>query len=267
MATKRGKDHPFFKKAENSPEVVAHRGGGGEWPEETIYAFRHAIDLGVDILEMDVQMTSDGELVLMHNEKVDETTNGKGKVKNLRWEDLKELNAAASWGTADEYKNIRIPRLEDVFKEFPNARMNIEIKQNNSEVVAKLGDLIMKSGMADQVLVASLWGHILRKFRKLYKEVAISASILQVAGFNSLGTIFDGDGIPNMDAIQWKSRLITPLITKKFVKRAHDSNLVLHGWTVNDPTEMDRLRELEVDGIITDFPTTLLKILGRPVNT
>jgi glycerophosphoryl diester phosphodiesterase len=80
MSYPQGGDRPFFKKSKRSVEVIAHRGGGGEWPGETVYAFEQALKAGVDILEMDVHRTRDGALVLMHNDTVDETTNGTGAI-------------------------------------------------------------------------------------------------------------------------------------------------------------------------------------------
>lgn len=89
--------HPFFR--DKRVLVLAHRGGGGLWPESTLYAFEHAVELGVDVLEMDVQSTKDGELVVIHDDTVDRTTNGKGRVQDLTLTEIKALDAGYTWTT------------------------------------------------------------------------------------------------------------------------------------------------------------------------
>src|SRR3954467_5906305 len=137
MAT--GSDRPFFKLGKNSPEVIAHRGGGGEWPGETLYAFEKAVRLGVDILEMDVHGTIDGTLVLMHNDTVDETTDGTGRIRDLTLAEIKGLNAGYHWPPEIRQLNIRVPTLQEVFEAFPGQRMNIEIKQKEPSIITAFG--------------------------------------------------------------------------------------------------------------------------------
>ena len=243
--------------------MIAHRGGGGEWPEETIYAFRKAVDIEVDILELDVQMTSDGKLVLMHDKELERTTGITGSIKDMSSTEVKLLSAAKEWPTFKGNPETNVPQLEDVFQKFPNMRMNIEIKQKDPPIVTELCRLIKKYDMTYKVLAASLWSRVLRDVRQECPEVATSASIFQGAVFTKLGLIFDGDGIPNMDAIQWKSRLGIPIVTEKFIAKALKSKLVVHAWTVNEPKEIERMKALGVGGIITDYPSSVLRCLGR----
>jgi glycerophosphoryl diester phosphodiesterase len=263
MTIPTGADRPFFQKGVNFPEVIAHRGGGDEWPEETLYGFEQAVNLGVDVLEMDVHRTIDGALVLMHNETVDRTTDGTGRIKDLTLAEIKKLHAAARWPAEEKYRDIKVPTLEEVFDAFPNMRMNIEIKQRTPSLVKEFCNLLRERKMTDMVLVASGWNNVLHEFRRECPEVATSASVLEVEEFKALNTIFHWDYRPDTDAIQWDSKLIVNLITQKFVDKAHSLNLKVHAWTVNDPDEMQRMISLGVDGIITDKPTDLLRILGR----
>jgi len=93
--------HPFFAQVKNRPEVIAHQGGRGQWPGENLYAFEQATKIEVDILEFDIRSTKDDQLVLMHNETVDSTTNGKGRIRQFTLKDLKKLDAGYRWtGTA-----------------------------------------------------------------------------------------------------------------------------------------------------------------------
>src|SRR5262249_16688277 len=220
-----------------SPEVIAHRGGGGEWPEETIYACQKSLELGVDVLELDVHKTLDGELVVMHNPSVNETTDGSGEIEELTLSQIKQLNAAHLW-KLEKQKNTEVPTLEEVFEAFPKQRMNIEIKPRDSSIIERLGYLIEKHKMQDKVLIASGWNSVLHDFRKECSEVATSASVLEIEEFEALSTIFGFDYRPDTDALQWHSKLIVKIITKDFVDKAHELNLAVHAWTVNEPDEM-----------------------------
>jgi glycerophosphoryl diester phosphodiesterase len=256
-----GGDRPFFQQSKRPVEVIAHRGGGGEWPGETVYAFERALAAGVDILEMDVHRTRDGALVLMHNDTVDETTNGTGAIKDLDLNYIRTLDAADTWPLL-KGGEIKVAELEDVLDRFPHVRMNIEIKQKEPSLVPDLCKLITRKGKEDEVLIACCWKHVLDEIREACPEVATSASVMEIAEvkFDSLlGT----DLRPNTDAIQWISRAAIPLITADFVKKAHELNLKVHGWTVNEHEEMVRLIDLGVDGIITDYPTALLAVIER----
>jgi glycerophosphoryl diester phosphodiesterase len=266
-----GANHPFFTQGKNRLEVIAHQGGKGQWPGETLYAYEQATKLGVDILELDIHSTSDGALVLMHNDRVDETTNKTGLISRFRLKDLKKLDAGYRW-TADggktfpfRGKGITVPTLEEVFKAFPHMRMNIEIKQSEPSLVASLHEMINLHKMTDKVLVASFSHEVLRDFRRNGNGVATSASTQELLEFR-LGNNSIVDRPSRPDALQMKDRfLIVRLLTERFVERAHHArfNLPVHAWTVNDIDGMRRMTKLGVDGIITDYPGPLLALLGR----
>jgi glycerophosphoryl diester phosphodiesterase len=273
VATAKGWERPFFKGAQNKPEVIAHRGGAGQWPGETLFAFEQALKLGVDVIEMDVHSTADGVLVLLHNPSVDETTDGKGPVHKFKLTELQKLDAGYRW-TADgektfpfRGKGIHVPTLEEILLRFPDQRMNIEIKQTSPDIVEPFAAMIRQHKMEDKVLVASFSHSALTQFRRICPEVATSASGVELAKFVALTKLLPGAAkAPGTDAIQVKSKLsFLPIITKKVVRASHDRNLPIHGWTVNDLKDMRRLISLGVDGIITDFPGTLLEELGRSV--
>ena len=149
--------HPFLKK-NASVEVIAHRGGWRLWPENTLYAFQHAVDLGVDMLEMDIRSTKDGHIVVFHDETVTRTTNGSARVNDLTLVELKQLDAGYKWsadnGATFPFRGKRIvaPTLDEVFPSFPNMRMTIEIKQKDPDIVTAFGNLIRHHGMQHRVL-------------------------------------------------------------------------------------------------------------------
>lgn len=266
----RGKNHPFFAGVKNFPEVIAHRGGAGEHPGETIYAFEEAVNIGADILEMDIRYTSDDELVLMHNSNVIETTNEDARVKDLEFTSprFKALDAAYWWKEVwkkagkvfPPQTKLGVTRLDDVLKNFrdTDTRMIIEIKPFRLplRLIKKLGNLILENEMSEKILVASGCHKNLISFRREFKEVATSASLRELATFRAL----KGVGYtPNCDALQLSSKAGSlHFITKKYIDKAHNLGLIVHGWTVNEPEEMGRLVSIGVDGIITDYPSVLI---------
>ncbi|MEK6336178.1 MAG: glycerophosphodiester phosphodiesterase [Acidobacteriota bacterium] len=261
----RGVNHPFFKQGKRAIEVIAHRGGAGEWPGETIFAFEEAVKIGVDVLEMDIRYTANDDLVLMHNANLKATTNVDKRVQDLKSKDIQQPDAAYWWRQGDKMPppgaELTVPRLEDVFRRFRGLRMNIEIKPFSFPIrlIKKFCGLLREYEMIDKVLVASGSPMNLHFFRSVCPEVATSASVLEMAAFRALKNI---GYTPNADALQISSRA-GPLhfITQDYVDKAHNRGLKVHGWTVNEPEEMGRLISLGVDGIITDYPSTLLKLI------
>lgn len=268
---RRGADHPFFAQVKNRPEVIAHQGGKGQWPAETIFAFEQATRIGVDVLEFDLHSTRDGHLVLMHNATVDETTNGTGRVQRFLLSDLKKLDAGYRWtanrGRSFPYRgqNIRVATLAEVFERFPDKRMNIEIKQSEPSIVSPLCALIEKHNMTDKVLVASFSHRDLVQFRASCPRAATSASAQELLQFR-FGNLNNTSAGP--DCLQVKDRVLSVgVITKDAIARARRLKLPLHAWTVNDLEGMKRMIGLEVDGIITDYPGSLLALRERGPRT
>ena len=267
----RGAAHPFFTGAKRRPEVIAHQGGMGQWPAETLYAYERAAKLGVDVLELDIHATRDGAMVLMHDARVDDTTNGTGPVRRFSLAELKRLDAGYKW-TADggktfpfRGKGIKVATLEEVFEAFPRMRMNIEIKQSEPSLVDALCEMIGRQGMEERVLVASFSHEVIERFRARCGRVATSASKNELLEF-----LAGRDSIVRRrlrpDALQVKDSVsVVRVLTERLVRRAHGPrvNLPVHAWTVNDIDAMRRMIRLGVDGIITDYPGPLLALLER----
>jgi glycerophosphoryl diester phosphodiesterase len=262
-------DHPFIKR--NGVEVIAHRGGWRLWPENTLYAFQHSVDMGVDILEMDIRSTKDGHLVVIHDEKVDRTTNGTGRVRDLTLAELKQLDAGYRWspdkGETFPFRGqgIVIPTLIEVFEAFPQMRMSIEIKRGESDVVEVFGELIRQYGMQDRVLVPCSDSGTLKRFRKRFPEIATSPGLTEgllfyVLSWLQLGAIYH----PNVEVLQFplKFRILDGTHPRIWAA-ARSHNIQVQVWTVDNEADMRMLVEREVDGIITRRPDRLLRILGR----
>ncbi len=256
------------------PLVIAHQGGDGIWPGDTMYAFENAVEIGSDVLEMDAHITKEGQIVLMHDETIDDTTDGTGLIEDLTFAELKQLDAAYKW-TNDDGKTfpyrgqgIQVPALEEVFQKFPQMHYVIEIKLTENPIDKPLCDLIRQYGMQEKVMIASFHDEAMRNFRETCPEVATSASRTEVRNFVLLGKVFlSGFIAPEYQSIQPpydpKESLNIPIMTERFIREAHAKNIKVEPWTVNDPELMKQYIEWGVDGIMTDRPDLMIEVLGR----
>lgn len=263
--------HAFFEAEDARTQVIAHRGGARLRPENTLAAFAHALTLGADVLEMDVQPAADGAMVLMHDRTVERTTDGRGLVASLTLEELRKLDAGYNWspdgGRTYPFrgKGIRVPTLEEVFARFPAARMNIEMKYAEPTVARSLCALVRRSGMGQQVLVASMNGTVVTAFREACPEVATSMSRGEAYLFFYLQLFsLDAAYTPPVRAVQVPYRLGEKVVaTADFIAAAHRRELKVHVWTVNEAARMKELIGIGVDGIITDHPDRLAALVRR----
>ncbi|GAB4577661.1 MAG: glycerophosphodiester phosphodiesterase [Anaerolineales bacterium] len=265
--------HAWFAQFDRYPLVIAHAdtAGTSPWPGDTMLFLENAAALGVDVLEMNVNMTRDGQIVLNHDIMIDDTTDGTGTISELTLAEVQAFDAAYDWtqddGATYPYRGqgIVIPTLEEVFQTFPNYPMIVEIKQEAPSMAQPLCDLIRKYGMETKVIVPSFSDVAMSEFRAACPEVATAASAGEVRQFVYLSFALLSNPVrPPYVAMQVPIesagiRVITP----GFVANAHRRGLQIHAWTINDPEEMQMLIEMGVDGIMTDRPDMLLELLGR----
>lgn len=250
---------------------MAHQGGDGLRPGNTLAAFENAVALGVDVLEMDIHSTKDGEIVVMHDNTVDRTTNGTGPIQSFTLGELKELDAGYHW-TEDEGKSypfrgqgIAVPTLREVFRQFPDMPMNIEIKQSEPSLAEPLCQLIRAHGMKEKVLIASFKAVAIKEFRRACPEIMTTTVENEVRLLYGLSMVYLGRIYPPpAEALQvpeYEGNI--HVVKKRFVEAAHRRNMEVHVWTVNEINDMQRMLDVGVDGIITDYPDRLLDLLGR----
>ncbi|HEX8128320.1 MAG TPA: glycerophosphodiester phosphodiesterase [Pyrinomonadaceae bacterium] len=257
--------------AARRPLVMAHRGGAGLWPENTLHAFAEAVALGVDVLEMDLHGTADGALVVIHDAAVDRTTNGAGRVSALTLAELKQLDAGYRW-TKDggrtfpfRGKRITVPTLGEILDRFPRARLNIDIKQAQPSLVKPFCRALNASGATARVTVASFSSQTLAEFRRECPAVATSASPEEVFALSA--DLQAGRGMAGGRARPSRIVQVPELmggrawLTAELVAAAHGEGLEIHVWTVNDEAGMRRMLALGVDGIMTDYPDKLIALL------
>jgi len=251
------------------PWVIAHRGGAGLAPENSMVAFRNAVSLGVDMLEMDIHMTKDGHLVVIHDKSVDRTTNGHGLVKEMTLSEIRHLDAGYRFtidgGATFPYrgKSVTIPTLKEVLAAFPAAKMSIEIKPDDIAVAEALASLIRAQHAENRVVVVSFHREVLTRFRALSPETATGASKLGMELFwvmqkAHLWRLYR----PVPDVLQVPIRYGGhQIVTPGFIAAAHRQGMKVQVWTVDDPAVMRTLIGEGVDGIITNRPDLMLALL------
>jgi len=252
--------------------VLAHQGGDGLWPGDTLYAFRHAAALGADVLELDIHESADRRIVVIHDDTVDRTTDGHGDVKLMTLAELQALDAGYRWSPDPQAKTfpyrgrgIRIPTLKAVFDAFPGKPINIEIKPDDVRVAGDLCRLIRANDRQSTVMVVSFHATAIRAFRRDCPSVATAGDPTEIEVFYALARarlahVFT----PPTDALQVpESQGGLTVVTPHFVSAAHDRGVLVHVWTIDDASDMQRLIAMGVDGLITDRPDRLLALLGR----
>jgi glycerophosphoryl diester phosphodiesterase len=266
-------DKPFF--VDNSIRVFAHQGGDGLRPSNTMSAFQNAVDLGADVLEMDIHSTSDGVIVVIHDDSVDRTTDGTGLVNDFTFAELQQLDAGYDWPTLEEEsartdrpfrgQGIVIPSLQEVFQAFPNMPMNIEIKQQEPSIAMPLCIMLRQYNLTDQVLIASFHPESIHEFRQACPEVptaAVEGEVRQFYIFNTIGMSAIYQPVAYAFQVpEYAGDL--HVVTQSFVQNAQGLNIDIHPWTINDPEQIQRMIDLGVNGIITDYPDRVLQLLGR----
>jgi len=249
--------------------VIAHQGGNHIRPDNTLLAFSHAVELGVDALELDVHATADGHLVVIHDDTVDRTTNGSGRVSELTLAEIRELDAAWNWPHHEDTgehpyrgQGVRIPTLEEVLREFPDVPMTIEIKQAEPSIVDSFGELLQRFDREQNTIVASFHPEVMEEFRLEFPDFATSGVEPEIRGFFVMKTAFAGWLFrPKMEAFQVpETSGNLNVITPRFVRAAQRRGINVQVWTVNDRASMNRVHDAGVDGIITDRPDLLLEV-------
>ncbi len=246
------------------PIRFAHRGSRVLWPENTHHAFEGAIDLGYQYMETDIQLTRDGVVVVFHDDTLERTTNGVGKVVDWNWEELSALDAAYNFSPDGESfplrgKGIGIPRLEDTFAEYPDLNLNIDLKARKSEW--PVAEVLVRMKKNESALVGSFVDGRIARFRRITKgRVATAAgpsASIAMYGASRIGRTVRR----TVDAYQLPHDQRGATVDRKLVDAVHGAGAHLHLWTVNDPDDMRRYLDLGVDGIVTDRPDLLNEVL------
>ena len=228
--------------------VIAHRGASAAAPENTLAAFRLAADLGADAIELDVQGTADGQLVIMHDDSVNRTTDGRGNVAELTLEQLRRYDAGVKFGPS--FRGERIPLLSEVFDAVAG-RLLVDVEVKAAGVEAAALDLIVRAKMADSVLITSFDAGVVARVREMAPQIPI--------GFLHEGAV-DPNTAVSLRAAAYLPEVVT--LTADVVATTRRHGLRLITWTVQTEEEARRAIRLGVDGIIADDPVLIQRMLA-----
>lgn len=237
------------------PLNIAHRGASGDFPENTMLAFFSANDLGCDGIETDVQLTKDNVPVLIHDETVNRTTNGNGFVKDYTYSELSKLDAGINF--SHKFSCETVPTLDELlnFAKSENLILNLELKNsiinypNLEEIVlSKINEYSLK----DKIIISSFNHYSMKHFKDISPQVAVGLlydlnlyhpeKYAKFVGVDALHPSFHS-------------------LNSKIVEDSHNQNIKINTYTVNTPQDMNAMLKLNVDGIITNYPGILKKII------
>lgn len=268
-------EQDFFQRTDETL-VIAHRGGLKHAPENTLEAFRHSKDIGVDILEYDVFITIDDELVAIHDDTVDRTTDGSGRINELTLEEVQALDAGYHFKDEQGEHSFRnsgvyVPSVEEIFQEFGDKRQLIELKATNDpdkyeEMIREMWRLIVEYDMHDTVLIASFDHDINLRFNELSGgSVAIGAGEQETRQFVTLHKAFlNALYQPTADAFQLPlEQEGFNLADWKLIRGAENRGMAVYYWTINDENTMMELIDLGAHGIMTDDPELLIELRNQ----
>jgi len=260
---------PFMQH--DAPLFFAHRGGSLLRPENTMLAFEYGMSFGADALELDIQQTRDGELVVIHDPTLDRTTSGSGPVASYALDEVRAVDAGYRFttdgGATFPYRGqgITIPTLRQVFERFPHARINIDLKESTPDREARLWALIQEFAAEDRICAGCFTHAALVRFRRLTGgRVVTSASPREVRSFLLaalshttnwwLRTAYDALQVPDTYGS-------VRIVSRTTVEAAHRLGVDVHVWTVDERSHMEALLALGVDGLMTDRPDILAAML------
>ena len=270
----RGASRPGHPYLAGAPLLIAHRGGSALAPENTLVAFRRALAWwGADLLETDVQPTADGDAVVIHDPTVDRTTDGRGRVCEMTAAELGRLDAGHRF-TPDGGKSFpfrgkgaRISTLREVLEALPETRVNVEIKDARAQEA--VWRTVHELGAAHRVLIAAGDRRNRRRFGAYAGPTSASAQEMYAfyAAHLCRATRFWS---PPVDAFQMPERHGgRQVLTPRMLAELHAHNVAVHVWTIDEADDMRRLLEWGVDGLVTDRPDRLARLLherhGRPL--
>jgi glycerophosphoryl diester phosphodiesterase len=254
----------------NWPVNFAHRGGAGIAPENTLEAFRKGLQVGAGVLELDVHTTADGHVVVIHDDVVDRTTQGTGPVREKTLAEIERLDAGYRF-TRDEGKTfpcrdqgVRVPTLEEVYDEFDEVPLNVEIKGKRAGIEESVWRVIEAADAEERTLVVSESMQTISRFRDVSGgRVATASSSVELIFFYILSVLGLGRfATPRYRALQGPEtfhglRVVTPGL----IRAAHKHGLRVDVWTIDSEAAMRRLLGYGVDGIMTDHPDVLAELL------
>lgn len=246
--------------------TIAHRGASGYAPENTMPAFELASEMKADYIELDIHLTKDQIPVVIHDESVNRTTNGKGYVKNMTLAEMKRLDAGSWFNEAypmfarDKYAGTSIPTLDEVFSTFgKDINYILEIKEStpNISIESLINEMIMKYGVEDEVAVHSFSSASLKRFHQINPEIPL----YQLVWFDYTALRVSETYLKEIKSYATGISPNFQGISSSFVAQVKNYGLKVMPYTVNYQVNMDKAYSWGVDGVYTNFPDRFLEVI------
>lgn len=233
-------------------KIIAHRGSSGNAPENTAASMNMAVESGCDGIETDLQLTKDKKVVVFHDWNVNRTTDGTGNIKDLTFEELSKLDNG-SWFD-EKFKGERIIKLEELLDIVPeDITLNLELKSIGDDfrgLEEEVIKILNTKKRKNNIIISSFNHKVLENVRKLDKDIKLG--ILYEGYLLNLGKY-----IENLNLDIYSVHPSCNYINQELVDEVHDLGLKLYAWTVNDKETLVRLEEYGIDGVITNYPSSI----------
>lgn len=252
--------------------VLAHRGDSARFPENTMPAFRSAVNMQVHLIETDVHLTADGQVVIWHDDTLERMSGDPRRLTQLTWKEIRKVDAGALFtddgGRTYPFKGQKISPmlLKELLTEFPHMRFNIDLKDKTLKLAEAYSLILKNLNCIDRVVTASFHNSVLQHFRNIIPEALTSATSYEVLKL----LLFYRSGLSAHPLSHTKRILQVPeysgiikIVTPGFVKYLHKRGYKIQVWTVNETDDMNRLLNMGVDGLFTDTPALLLELLQK----
>ena len=239
--------------------AIAHRGGSALRPENTILAFDHAASLGVDGLECDVQLSRDGEVVVIHDPTVQRTTDGTGAVKDFTADELARLDAGAQFGADRRWPyrghGIGIPTFRSVLKRYRELPLVVEVKSDQPEVADRALALIREADAEDRVILAGFSHTVVAHVRRVAPHIPTSGSRPEVQSALLRSWLWMKPRLTGYRLLQVPFRFRgRQVLTRGYVRAARRAGIPVHSWIVDRPEDLQAMIDWGVTGLISDRP-------------
>ena len=236
-------------------KIFAHRGFSGNYPENTMLAFRKAVEIGVDGIELDVHLTKDNQLVIIHDEDIRRTGNGEGLVRDMTLEELRKFDYSARFSGV--YGFNAIPTLKEYFDLVKDTAVitNIELKTGVFEyptIEKRVIDMIREYGLEDRIILSSFNHYTILRCKEIAPD--IKRGFLSESWLINYGKYTAENGVQCCHPIHY-------FLTDETVKEMHDAGCEINTWTVNEYDDIKRLSELGVDALIGNYPDRMIELL------
>lgn len=251
-----------------TPRLLGHRGAAAERPENTLLSFARAVEIGVDAIETDVQVTADGHVVIAHDPTGARMAGQHQTIAAVSFEEVRQWDAG--WGFVDDRgerpfagRGLRIPTLAEALDHFPNVRFNVDVKPRAPHLVEPLLGLLRAHGAEERVTLASFHAEVVRAVRDAGHRGPTALSRREVVAVAFMPR-FGARRFVGGNAVQIPTHAgPLDLSSRGFIDKCHRLGLWVDYWTVNDPVEADVLLDRGADGLISDDPARIKPIVDR----